>query len=292
MKGKYREFENEILDIKNEECDRVSNLVISGKCRIPLVLLSPFGAYVFVETLYKKSTDITMAMFGIKKTLYLNCEGVYVFIRSPDADYVFSDHFISCEEITDKKVEDIIGSAKDTIVLSTSMIGNLKDHMKKFEDRGRRQILIKDGITYELHSVCFPLGFSVREQYFPVADDDPKKFLLFAVFGGLFGLHRFAAGEYLAGAFYLLTCGGFGIFFLFDIIAMLTGSYYVRQVSYEEDADTYRRRVSRIYLNKLKRHEVMWGVAGLMAAAVSSYLVYTKLFIPALCGIGIALIGA
>ena len=290
--GKFRKIEDDVLSITGEDLTRVEGLVVSRYCRIPLVLLARYGAFVFVETTYKKSEDITMAMFAIKKTLYLKCDNVYVFIRSPACDYIFSDHFISSEDIERDRVETIMEASPKDTVLSASTIKALVSHMKRFANRGDRRILVKDGITYELHSVGSPLGLYVRDEYFPVADDDPKKFLLLAIFGGAFGLHRFAAGEYARGIFYLLTCGGFGVFFLFDIMAILTGSYYVRQVSYIEDGDTYRRSVSRIYLRKPDGRARLWGAAGWVFAAYSSYFLYVKLFIPALCGIGSALIGA
>jgi hypothetical protein len=49
--------------------------------------------------------------------------------------------------------------------------------------------------------------------------------LLLCVFGGYFGAHRFYTGHYLFGAIQLFTCGGFYVWWLIDVIFILTGKY-------------------------------------------------------------------
>ena len=285
----FRHFEEDLLSV-GSYLTRVTDLVISKRYRIPLALLDKSGAFLFVETKDTKTTDFAMAYFAIKKTLYLTCGNVNMFIRSPVSDFIFTDISFCEEEITKDVVEAFLEQKHDKEELSACTIRNLSDHMKTFTDRGSRRILIKDGVTYELHAVCAPFGICIRDQYFPVADDDPKKFLGLAVFGGIFGLHKFAAGQYLSGLFYLLTCGGFGVFFLFDILSILTGSYYIRQISYVEDGDTYSRKKGRVYLRGLLRSDLKLGVCGLAFAALVSYLSYVKVFIPVLTGIGSAIL--
>ena len=49
--------------------------------------------------------------------------------------------------------------------------------------------------------------------------------LLLALFAGYLGVHRFYTGHTLFGVIQLLTCGGFGIWSLIDIIFIVTNKY-------------------------------------------------------------------
>jgi TM2 domain-containing membrane protein YozV len=49
--------------------------------------------------------------------------------------------------------------------------------------------------------------------------------LLLALFAGTLGVHRFYTGHMLFGALQLVTCGGFGVWTLIDIIFIVTGKY-------------------------------------------------------------------
>ena len=265
---------------------KVCDLAITRRYQIPAVLLGRSGVFIFIETRDTRSENVTMAQFAIRRSLLLSYDNVYSFVRTPAGDYIFSNKYISREEITKKKIEEIIRGCQDTDVISNVTLDNLEDHCRKFQKYTRSKLIMKDGIVYEQHCAGFPLGLSFRDEYFPVAEDDPKKFLMIAVFGGLFGAHKFVTGQWSAGLFYLLTCGGFGVFHLFDIIAILTGSYYIRQISYEDDGRTCKRRAGRVYLRRLGKEQVKYGIAGLIASSFVSYLAYVKLFIPALIMVG------
>ena len=49
--------------------------------------------------------------------------------------------------------------------------------------------------------------------------------LLLAIFLGYFGIHRFYTGHTVIGVIQLLTAGGCGIWYIIDIIMILTDSY-------------------------------------------------------------------
>jgi TM2 domain-containing membrane protein YozV len=48
---------------------------------------------------------------------------------------------------------------------------------------------------------------------------------LLCFFFGVFGVHRFYAGKVLTGILELVTIGGLGIWWLVDLILILTGSF-------------------------------------------------------------------
>ena len=128
----------------------------------------------------------------------------------------------------------------------------------------------EDGIRYRRHGVRSKVfGYSFKDAYYPVAEDDPERFLYRALFSGILGGHRFYTGEYGKGVVYLLTCGGFGVFYAADIFNILTENYEITQVSYiENPGGCLSKRKLRIYLDKVKRGIVWKAVIFLLAAGI------------------------
>ncbi|MBN2830323.1 MAG: TM2 domain-containing protein [Candidatus Cloacimonetes bacterium] len=50
--------------------------------------------------------------------------------------------------------------------------------------------------------------------------------LLLCIFLGTYGVHRFYTGKFGTGLLMLLTVGGFGIWWVYDVIIIATKSFY------------------------------------------------------------------
>jgi len=48
---------------------------------------------------------------------------------------------------------------------------------------------------------------------------------LLCLFFGIFGVHRFYVGKVGTGLLQLVTCGGLGIWWLFDLLVILLGGF-------------------------------------------------------------------
>lgn len=119
----------------------------------------------------------------------------------------------------------------------------------------------------------FDTMLSGREVWFPCSLEDPDRQYRKMVLGGWFGYHKFQEKRWLAGLFYLLTCGCFGVFYLYDLTAMLSGSYFYKRVTYEQGENGIERRMHKIYYGPMEDRK-----RGLLLLIVAVVLVGAAIF--------------
>lgn len=138
-----------------------------------------------------------------------------------------------------------------------------------------------DGITlvrkmesYEFGGISTVIGS--REVWYRCSEKEPEKQFLTMVLGGWFGLHKFLEKKYFQGIFYLLTCGCFGVFYLYDLFAMFVGDYSYKAVTYAETDEGLKRTMQRIYYKALqdKRKALLLILAAMGILFFAILLIY------------------
>lgn len=122
------------------------------------------------------------------------------------------------------------------------------------------------------------IGFLIedRERWYRCSEKDPDRQYLQMVLGGWFGFHKFMEGSWVQGLGYLLTCGCFGVFYLYDLFSLYCGNYFYRKVTYVNDGQGIERRMQKIYYGPLehKKRAALWFVLAVVILVLTVCLVY------------------
>ncbi len=70
-----------------------------------------------------------------------------------------------------------------------------------------------------------PQAYSPEDSQPEVSDRSRGVALALGFFGGVFGLHRFYVGKNGTGLGMLLTFGGFGVWWLYDMVLLVSGEF-------------------------------------------------------------------
>lgn len=293
---------------------------------IPLICAGKNGVYVFVITKYEDEKHLLGINAEVSRSLEV-CSGVFIFIRTVNKDcFVNGNKLVEIDYMLDKfenlyynnlysrteqiqlnfnseldmlnkpvVPEDFLKSKNRVAVdrVSSVYLKRLSERIKRLKDKKTKmdtKFYYKDGVKYVRHPVII-FGVITGEEYYPTSDEDPWKFLLLTVFGGIFGVHKFKAGEFFKGIGYILSCGCFGIGYLTDIFSILTGTYFVKQVNYSGDSDNgYSKEKTKIYVDELDKAHKFQGWA-LMAASIGFVVFcFRVIYSPILSAISYALV--
>lgn len=165
--------------------------------------------------------------------------------------------------------------------MASKIAGNdFPDATYRIDDEGQEWIL-KDS---SVHVNGIDTGFIGEKQWFRLSDRNPEKILLTTALGGFLGLHKIAAGNIASFLVYLLTCGGFGMLTVLDVLQFLTGSAGYTQVDYEEDENgDLLREKSKVFYKPLK-HKWL-ALVGACISLVITVIVAKYIYMPVMGGI-------
>lgn len=116
-----------------------------------------------------------------------------------------------------------LDAVRDALAKEADKPVTIRDEMK----RSMQRYYISNGTKYVRKLDSFG-----REEYCRVSNADPDEFYKVALFGGMFGLHKFKDGQILKGIGYLVSGGLFGAFWVIDLLMILLGNYRMADGSY------------------------------------------------------------
>ena len=129
-----------------------------------------------------------------------------------------------------------------------------------------------EGNEYILRSDVSGIGIGDKKWY-RLSPDDPNDVLKYTLIGGWFGLHKFKEGDIFNGIIYLLTCGVFGVGYVFDILSLLIGTR-----SYKEtilDTNGYKFK-DKIYYKALS-NKIVASIC-LVVSIILSFILLNTLY--------------
>lgn len=125
-----------------------------------------------------------------------------------------------------------------------------------------------------------PFVFGTREVWFPCLEANPDRVYIKMMLGGWCGLHKFEEKRWICGFYYLFTCGGFGVFYLFDLMQMFLGNYSVNEICYVETQGEIERQKRKFYYRPLtdKRKAIMLFIAAIFLVVLVTRLIYQPIY--------------
>lgn len=205
------------MKLANCECARVTDtLFCCHPVQLPgieleMLYIGPRGVYAIVgEEMPCDPSAVRFflrSLFGTSEIeIYLQGKGRYDFVREGTEGPLSEDALqTAIQEHTQERGFFLWGS---------DMLERLADRVRHEDARNRGVYRNSDGIW-----------FIARGGHFvPLSDKDPNKILRLTLFGGIFGLHRFALGKWDSGILYLLTGGLIGLGWFMDLIQLALGA--------------------------------------------------------------------
>lgn len=200
------------------------------------------------------------------ENMYENTQLPYMYYRMLNLDQ-FEQLIKSTDEleelVEDNEVEDTgdISYVKPIIpkmiIEKIAIINEKEQQQAVYIDKNTKQD--EDGTVYvKRYEKAKYSGFLKEKKWYRCSDADPNKVFILTLLTGWLGFHRFREGKIWLGIFYLLTCGGFGVFYIFDLIEMITGSRSYEEISYEIYNNKVERNKELVYYKNISNKKIAW----------------------------------
>lgn len=192
------------------------------------------------------------------------------------------------EKLKEEYKDESIDFEKETYVkeiFSDEMVEFYKSKIEKNDNKNKKIRVDEEGNEYIKHETKMKfLGITTGEGYYKLSDEDSEKTFIITLFGGIFGLHHLLRGDFLRAFFYLITGGGFSVFYISDVISICLGTYYYDEVKYDfSENGKHIRKKERVYLRPVEdiRKKFIGIIAAILIGISFTFFVikpgYTKL---------------
>lgn len=266
MKNRYKSVDVSVPYIRLiSEDDVVYEPFVINRIHILNVVIGFPAVYVFIgyngiydEITMKRQVSVVRSQIGV------NVPGTFCIFVSEDTDYIYDSDGDRMIEIYDErflnlyknmrhaqcplfqKLEDLLTEQKPEEEINENIgeiyIDRLMDTISEIMDSDENVVVRYDecGNRYKKHIANakiwkIPLPIKMKEEWCRIDDRNPVRQLLITVLGGWLGIHKFMEYNIAGGLLYLFTGAGCGIFYIIDVISLITGTAHKKEASYYED---------------------------------------------------------
>ncbi len=126
-------------------------------------------------------------------------------------------------------------------------------------------------------------GLVGGRKWFRISDEDETTMFWVTSILGPLGIHKIMKGNIAACIFYLITCGGFGVLTILDVLQFLTGSAGYETIEYyEDDNGVCHRQKERVFFKELENKWIV--LIGLCCAVLVTFVLAQLAYRPIMMG--------
>ena len=307
-------FEDVPLTVKRSSTLKKTKLVLFSKdvaINIPFVFAGSAGVYIFLDN----AEDMVEVYSQLVSKLKLLGGGLFVFAKVEDGGCYYDGEkrvYVDFEDFYDGldifrqnhmlpesvrlrlklEIEDYFEEQWEQDdeeryvrpIINDTQLDAIVDAFEQLDNapvNDGKYVYYPDGTIKVRRYVSRGFG-SGGEYLFPCIEEDQNKKFWVTVLGGWFGVHKFLERKWLQGLLYLLTCGVGGIFYLFDIISMLLGTYSYDVVDYSMGYDRKIVRNGQKYYMKPLEKKTLCAIGGILGGIALTLFAMTCVYRPLL----------
>lgn len=251
-------FEEILEKLSEIDSGQIIEDVQVKKDLFPAIFLHQAGMFIFLEDgnikeNYKKITD---KIYNLQMVLSLDRGKMWIYSCDENENWTWLNPYNNDVEDVNDLYQHVISFIRSgTYNFEEARLNYFADKLAFGVKNGAENVMTgSDGESYVRHN----------GKWYPASDEDSDEVFMKTCMFGVFGWFQFHTKHYISGLLYLLSCGFFGIGWIFDILHFLIG--------YAKDAD------KEYYLPISDKKKGWISLLVCIAAAVVLVMIYMKAF--------------